>query len=155
MGNRDNLGHGRSPATARAPQRLPGALLPPSALLCSVQTASPGLGSGNPPQSAPRRALSSKMGGTAHLSDLAPCSSSLAALIFLTAGTGPPSGLGAVHCHPSWDMGAARHLWSGERCPCTWQGVGTGWLWPLRSLLTHTIPWFCGLTPLCRVPGKV
>ena len=33
-------------------------------------------------------------------------------------------------------------LWapcSGGRCPCPWQGVGTGW--PIRALPTQTIPW--------------
>jgi len=31
--------------------------------------------------------------------------------------------------------------WAGGRCPCSWQGVGTGWA--LRSLPTQTILWFC------------
>lgn len=53
------------------------------------------------------------------MSDLAPCSSSLAALIFLTAGTASSSGLGAVHHRPSCDVTAVRHLWSAKRCPCT------------------------------------
>lgn len=123
MGNKDNLGHGRSPDKAWAPKRPPGPPLPPSALLYSTQTTSAAPGSRKPLQNALRRASSSKMGRYS-LSDLVPSSSSLAALIFLTARTGLPSGLGVVHHHLSWDVGAVRHLWSAERSPCTWQEAG-------------------------------
>lgn len=112
-------------------------------------------------RSPPGEPRAARWGGTAHLGHLAACSSSLATLIFLTAGTGSSSGLGAVHRRPSWDVGAARHLWSGERCPCTWQRAGIRWTTSLRSFKVPSkphhcvIPCLCGLAALCWVPWWV
>lgn len=136
MGNKDNLGHGRSPAKERAPKWPPE--LPPSALVCSAQTISPAPGSGNPPQNALRRASNSKMGRYSP-------SEQPSTMLKLFGCPHLPHRWKRVtfrpwcgHHHLSCDVGAARHLWSAERRPCTWQGAGIRW--PLRSFTTHT---FC------------
>lgn len=39
---------------------------------------------------------------------------------------------GSVHGMGLWVT------WSGKRCPCTWQGIGTGWALKVTSNLNHS-----------------